>query len=396
MQTLCFTGNYIKRFARVKEFCNEQAEVVLDAFLKEFCNGWLEEEFTLQSGADWYERTGGRQDTRAGHYPRTIITTRGVIELSVPRGVEGKYSYTLFDRFKRKTNKFEEVVIDALLKGHSSRKASAFFAKLFGKHTISHQAALQAMRRFDYGLEKWKNRPLRDNAIIVVLDAVCLKGVIPYLKTAKPVLFAYAIYPDGTEEVLDFELAHGESTNAWTKICQKIYNRGLKNIRLIVRDDCNAIGNAIALCWPKALDQQCVFHILKNFNKKLEGLKDRKEVLYYASWLYEAQTEDEFYEWAQKFRDKYKKYKNHKAFKYFLGKLYQSIRYFELPKEYWTIAKTTNRLERFFEELERRINVFRRFPNTQSCKRWLYALITELTKDNIKKTTNSNESQHSS
>ena len=396
MQTLCFTGDNTKRFARYKEFCNEQVEFVLDEFLKQFCNVWLEEEFTLQSGADWYERTGTREDKRAGHYTRTIITTRGVIELSVPRGIKGKYNYTLFNRFKRKTEKFEEIVIDALLKGHSSRKASAFFAKLFGRHTISHQAALQAMRRFDYGLEGWKNRPLRDNALIVVLDAVCLKGVIPYLKTAKPVLFAYAIYPDGTEEVLDFELAHSESTNAYTKICQKIYGRGLKNIRLIVRDDCDAIGNAIALCWPKALDQQCVFHILKNLNKKLEGLKDKKEILYYASWLYEAQTEEEFYKWAQRFRDKYKKYRYHKAFKYFLGKLYQSIRYFELPKEYWSIAKTSNRLERFFEELKRRIKVFRRFPNTQSCKRWLYALITELTKDNIKKTTNTQESQHSS
>jgi len=396
MQTLCFSGNYIKRFARVKEFCNNTTEVVLDEFLKEFCNIWLEEEFTIQSGADRYERTGTRLDVRAGHYPRTIITTRGVIELSVPRGVRGKYNYTIFDRFKRKTGKFEEIVVESLIKGHSSRKASVFFSKLFGKHTISHQAALQAMRRFDYGLERWKNRPLRDNALIVVLDAVCLKGVIPYLKTAKPVLFAYAIYPDGTEEVLDFELAHGESTNAWSKMAQKIYDRGLKNIRLIVRDDCDAIGNAIALCWPKALDQQCVFHILKNLNKKLEGLKDRRQMLYYASWLYEAQTEEEFYKWAQKFRDKYKRYKNHKAFKYFLGKLYQSIRYFELPREYWTMAKTSNRLERFFEELRRRIDVFRRFPNTQSCKRWLYALITELQKDNIKTITNTLESQHSS
>lgn len=394
MQTLCFTGNYTKRFARVKEFSNEVAEVVLDEFLKQFCNVWLEEEFTVQSGAEWYQRISGRLDTRAGHYPRTIITTRGVIELSVPRGVKGKYSYTLFKRFKRKTESFEHIVIDALLKGHSSRKASKFFAKLFGRHTLSHQAALQALRRFDYGLEKWKARPIRDNAIILVLDAVCLKGVIPYLKTAKPVLFAYAVYPDGTEEILDFELAQGESANAWTRFCQKLYERGLKNTRLVVRDDCDAIGSAISLCWPKALDQQCVFHILKNFNKKLQGYKNKKKILKKASSLYKAQTEEEFYSRAQRFKNKYKRYRYHSAFKYFLGKLYQSIRYFELPKEYWTIAKTTNRLERFFEELKRRIKVFRRFPNPQSCKRWLYALITELNKDNTRLT--NSESQQSS
>lgn len=394
METLCFTGNYIKRFARVKEFSNERAEVVLDEFLKQFCNVWLEEEYAIQSGAEWYQRTPNRLDKRAGHYTRTIITSRGIIDLKVPRGQIGKYNYTLFERFKRKTKDFEEVVIEALLKGHSSRKASAFFSKLFGRHTISHQAAVQALRRFDYGLKRWKNRPVRDNALILVLDAVCLKGVIPYLKTAKPVLFAYAVYPDGEEEVLDFELAQGESTDAWTRFCQKLYERGLRNARLIVRDDSDAIGNAIALCWPNALDQQCVFHVLKNFCKKLKGCKDKRRILYEASWLFEAQTEETFYRWAQIFKNKWHRYRRRPAFKYFFGKIYHSIMYFELPKEYWTIAKTTNRLERLFEELKRRIKVFRRFPNPASCRRWLYALLTELNKTNIDST--AYESQQSS
>ena len=149
------------------------------------------------------------------------------------------------------------------------------------------------------------------------------------------------------------------------------------------------------MCWPEALDQQCVFHILQNLCKKLKGHPDKQKILYDASWLYEAQSEEEFYRWVIKFRDKYKKFKYHLAFKYFFGKIHQSIKYFELPKEYWTIAKTTNRLERYFEELKRRIKPFRRFPNTQSCKRWLYALITQVNANNVR-FTNSDESQHSS
>ncbi len=394
MEQLCFVDNYRKRFARVKEFSCEKVEFVLDEFLRRFSNIWLEEEFTIQSGRERYERPDTGGDIRAGHYRRTIITSRGVITLNVPRGKKLNYTYSLFKKFKRKTEHFEEVVIDALLKGLSSRKASRFFGKLFDKNTISHQAALQSLRKFDYELDKWRNRPIKDNALILVLDAVRLKGVIPYLKEAKPVLFAYAIYPDGHEEVLDFELAMGESTNAWTRFCQKLYNRGLQNVKLVVRDDCDAITNAISLCWPKALDQQCVFHILKNLCKYLKGCKDKKMILNDASWLYEAQSEEEFYSWAIKFKNKYQNYKYHKAFKYFLGKIYQSVRYFELPKEYWRIAKTSNRLERFFEELKRRIRVFRRFPNTQSCQRWLYALITEI-KPNSVSITNS-ESQQSS
>ena len=393
METLCFKGNYTKRFARVKEFCNEKVEFVLDEFLRQFCNSWLEDEYVIQSGREWHQRSQDRLDYRAGHYTRSIITGRGVIELSVPRGAKGKYTYTLFERFKRRTEKFEDIVVDALLKGHSSRKASRFFASMFGKSTISHQAAMQTMRRFDHALDKWKHRPIRDEALILVLDAVLLKGAIQNIKRATPVLFAYVIYPDGQEDVLDFEIEHGESTNAWSKFCQRLYERGLKNVKLVVHDDCDAIGNAIALCWPKALDQQCVFHILNNFTKKLKGYKDKQNIIDDASWLYEAISEEEFYRWLIKFRKKYNRYRYAAPFKYFFGKIHQSIRYFELPREYWTIAKTSNRLERFFEELKRRIKIFRRFPNSGNCKRWLYALLIEIKPNNISATL---ESQHSS
>lgn len=394
MEQLCFTGHYRKRLARVKEFCNEKVEFVLDEFLKEFCNIWIEEEFIMQSGAEWHERSAGRLDRRNGHYPRTIITGRGVVDLWVPRGKRQRYTYTLFKRFKRKTEKFEDIVVDALIKGHSSRKASRFFGEMFGRNTISHQAAVATLRRFDYGLEKWKNRPLRNDALILVLDAVVVKGAIKHVKHAKPVLFAYAVYADGSEDVLDFEIAQGESTNAWSRMCQKLYDRGLTNVRLVVRDDCDAIGNAIALCWPKALDQQCVFHILQNFTKKLKGWVDKNGIIDDASWLYEAISEEEFYRWLIEFQKKYKRYRYTKPFKYFFGKVYQSIKYFELPREYWTIAKTTNRLERFFEELKRRIKVFRRFPNSESCRRWLYALITEV-KPNTISVTSLNQMQQS-
>ena len=383
METLCFSGNYIKRFARVKEFCNERIEFALDEFLKVFCDVWLEEEFAVQSGAEWHKRTPTRGDRRNGHYTRRIITARGVIDLRVPRGRTKKYRYTLFERFKRKTSHFEEVVVEALVKGHSSRKASRFFAKMFGTHTLSHQAAVATLRRFDHGLDAWKNRPIRNDALIVVLDAVRLKGAIRHLKTAMPVLFAYAVYPDGSEDVLDFEIEHGESTNAWTRFCQKLYERGLTNVRLVVRDDCDAIGNAVSLCWPKALDQQCVFHIMQNFQNKLKGWVNKRRIIEEVSLLYETKSEDEFYRKLIAFEIKYKRYRQTAPFKYFFGKVYQSVRYFNLPKEYWGIAKTSNRLERFFEELRRRITAFRRFPNSGSCRRWLYALIVEVKPNTI-------------
>ncbi len=82
METLCFTGNYRKRMARVKEFCNKKVETVLDEHTKQFCNIWLEEAFRMQFGADRYERFDNWTDKCNGHYARTIITGRGVMIFS--------------------------------------------------------------------------------------------------------------------------------------------------------------------------------------------------------------------------------------------------------------------------------------------------------------------------
>ncbi len=70
-----------------------------------------------------------------------------------------------------------------------------------------------------------------------------------------------------------------------------------------------------------------------------------------------------------------KKHQYHPTVKYLFKMMPDSIKYFQLPKKYWRIAKTSNRLERLFEKLKRRIKVFRKFPNPASCKRWLYALL---------------------
>ena len=394
MRTLCFKGYYKQRFAAYKEFCHERVEVKIDGFLKKYCNQWLQEEFSIQSGAERYERNDSRVDRRNGHYRRRLITGRGIVELRVPRGEQKKYKYTLFEKNKRKTKGFEDIVVDALLKGHSSRKASRFFGNMFGQGTISHQAAVSALKKFDFELARWRAEKVQNHPVVLVLDAVHLKGVISHYRYAKPVLFAYAVYADGREEVLDFELVRGESTNAYYRFCLNLYDRGLKDVQLIVHDDNAAISEAVSLVWPKALDQQCVFHILKNLNKKLVGCKDKKAILKDARWLYEAQSEEEFYRWAQKFKNKWSKYRKHPAIKYLYKMITDSIKYYQLPQKYWRIAKTSNRLERLFEELKRRIKVFRRFPNPASCKRWIYALLKELNKTNLDYALF--ESQHSS
>lgn len=394
MEPLCFQGYYRRRFSRYKEFCNEGLESVLDGFLKEFCDLWLREEFETFIGASHYERTSKRTDFSGGHYTRRLLTTRGALKLKVPRGRRHYYGYSLFQKYDRRSPQFDRLVIESVLLGHSTRKARIFFKDLLRSDGISHALASGLFRKFDEGLRAWKRRPLKDNAVVFVLDAVHLKGVIPYLRGAKPVLFAYAVYPDGHEEILGFEPAQGESFKAWTGFCQRLYDAGLKEVKLVVADDHAAINQAVSMVWPKSLFQNCVFHLMQNLTRGLRGCPDKHEIIKLASWLFEAQSEAEFTTWAIQFKMKCKRYLYHPALRQFIKKWPASTQFYKLPKEFWAAAKTSNRLERLFEEIKRRTKAFRRFPNSTSCERWLYALITQVYKPGNIRLLTLTESQH--
>ena len=341
---------------------------------------WLKEEFKLQIGADYYERTPTRLDYSLGYYKRRLITKRGILKLDVPRAEKMKLKFSLFERYKRYSKDFEEIVLSSLLLGHSTRKAKAFLKKILGENTISHQFASSLLRKFDLEIEKWKERKIDKEVEILVLDALYLKDSITAIKRAKPILFAYAVYKDGDEEVLDFEIASSESINNWLLFLNRLFFRGLQAPRFIVRDDNECLKQAIAIVWSDSIQQYCVYHLIENFKKKLKNLKNKQlkeKILYHLKWLYEAKDKQEFLNWLNKFLKIFKSYKNHPAFKYLLTHLEETLQFYKLPYSLRPIAKTTNRLERLFEEIKRRVKVFSRFPNSLSCQRWLYALITE-------------------
>ena len=64
---------------------------MIQATLKEL----LEEETSLAQGASKSERSPGRLGYRSGHYPRTLVTRVGKIELMVPQDRDGRFSTAL-------------------------------------------------------------------------------------------------------------------------------------------------------------------------------------------------------------------------------------------------------------------------------------------------------------
>ena len=105
----------------------------------------LEAEMTDTIGAEPGERTELRLGYRAGHYPRTLITRVGKLELRVPRDRDGRFSTELFERYQRSEKALVSALAEMYVQGVSTRKVKAITEELCG-HSFSASAISQINR----------------------------------------------------------------------------------------------------------------------------------------------------------------------------------------------------------------------------------------------------------
>ena len=85
-------------------------------------NGLLDAEADQLCGAQRYERSVERLDTRAGHYERQLGTQAGEVTLKVPRLRSLPFETQIIERYRRRESSVEEALIEMYLAGVSVRR----------------------------------------------------------------------------------------------------------------------------------------------------------------------------------------------------------------------------------------------------------------------------------
>jgi len=189
----------------------------------------LEAEMSDALGAEPGERTDARLGYRAGHYPRTLITRVGKLELRVPRDREGRFSTELFERYQRSEKALVSALAEMYVQGVSTRKVKAITEELCG-HSFSASAISQINKGLDKSLSEFAHRHLDEPYPYLILDAryerVREGGVI----RSQAVLIAIGINPDGYRQILGVELSGRESQGSWRDFLVSLRDRGLHGV----------------------------------------------------------------------------------------------------------------------------------------------------------------------
>lgn len=362
-------------FAGVKSYWEEDVRGVVLKHARRHLERMLNVEFKIAVGCGKYERSEERADYRNGYYHRGLLSLYGWLdEVKVPRLRYGSFESGVLRKYKRRSQLLDRLILEGFLLGHSTRKTARMFKRSYGE-SLSAQAVSNVVKALNDEVGSFHRRALDDDYRFIYLDGLWVKITSP-VKAKKVLLVAYGVRHDGSRELIDFMLAGSESEAYWWGFLSDLKERGLRGhlLEVVVHDGGKGLIKALTGLYPRVKSQQCVFHKLSNISRNLYDRKNRSQITGDAAAIYQAETDKELRAKLKAFKDKWRK-KEAEAVKSFIRDFDRTLIYREYAKPEKTQIKTNNPLERYLEELQRRIKPFRKFVNVGSVDRIIYGII---------------------
>lgn len=342
----------------------EHVEEVVRGTVEQTLNALLDAEADRACNAGRYERSPGRQDTRAGSYERRLATKAGEVTLKVPRLRKLPLETAIIERYRRRESSVEEALIEMYLAGVSVRRVEDITEALWG--TRVSPSAVSELNQKIYGqIEAWRNRPIEGEHAYVYLDGIWLKRSWGGEVKKVAVLIAIGVDEQGFREVLGVAEGMKEDAEGWRSFLRHLKGRGLRGVRLFVSDKCLGLVEALGEFYPESAWQRCVVHFYRNVLSVVPRGK-AKEVAAMLKAVHAQEDRESAEQKAAAVAEKLEGMKLGKAAELVREVMIETLAYMAFPREHWRCLRTNNPLERLNREVRRRTRVVGAFPDGNS------------------------------
>lgn len=346
--------------ARIQDHLGE----LVRGTVEETLNSMLDAEADALCGAQRYERSPDRVDTRAGSYDRKLHTRAGEVTLKVPKLRRQTFETAIIERYRRRESSIEESLIEMYLAGVSVRRVEDITEALWGTRVSSGTVSNLNKKVYKH-IEEWRNRPIKGDFPYVYLDGIVLKRSWAGEIRNVSVLVATGVGTDGYRQVLGVAEGHKEDKSGWSGFLAHLKQRGLKGVRLIVSDACLGLVESVAEYYPDADWQRCMVHFYRNVFSHVPSTKIKQ-----VSLMLKAIHAQESLETAQgkasQVVESLRTMKMNAAADLLEEKIGETLTYYHYPQPHWVRIRTNNPLERIMREIRRRTRVVGAFPDGNS------------------------------
>jgi len=346
--------------ARIQDHLGQMVRTTVEDTL----NGMLDAEADALCNARRYERSPDRQDTRAGHYKRSLHTRAGEVTLEVPKLRTLPFETEIIKRYQRRESSVEEALIEMYLAGVSVRRVEDITQALWGTR-VAPGTVSELNQKIYSRIEAWRNAPITGEHPYVYLDGIALKRSWGGEVRDVAVLVATGVDQHGFRDILGVMEGAKEDKASWTKFLRHLKERGLAGVELIVSDKCLGLVESLAEFYPDARWQRCVVHWYRNVFSDVPKAKV-KEVAAMLKAIHAQEDRDAAAEKARQVAAKLESMRLGKAAATVREGYEETLRYMFFPTEHWRSLRTNNPLERIMKEIRRRTRVVGSFPDGRS------------------------------
>ena len=347
--------------------------------IAEFMENGLDAELDEELGYSKYDyKNKDTDNSRNGHSSKTLRTSFGDVEVSVPRDRKGEFEPQLLKKNQTSISQdIEEKILSMYAKGMTTGDIETHIRDIYGIE-VSDSTVSRITDKILPIAKEWQQRPLESVYAVVFLDAIHYHVRSEGQIVKKAVYIAIGINLDGKKDVLGMWVGENESAKFWASVLNSLRNRGVQDIFIACTDNLTGFSAAIEAVFPKTEIQNCIIHQLRNSSKYV-SYKDLKELMADLKAVYAAADEQAALNALDTFAERWDK-------KY--PKISQSWRenwanlstYFKFPQEVRRRIYTTNAIEGFNRQLRKVTKTKSVFPTDDSLFKMLYLAMKDITK----------------
>lgn len=341
----------------------------------------LEEEITEFLGRGHYKR---RQDTlltgyRNGYETVKLNLGEGQIELKQPQVRETQEDFqSAILQGARRSDVLEYLIPQLYIKGLSTRDIEDILQEGLKLDKVSRSVISNLSVQIEEDFNKWRQRDLSKMDILYLF----IDGIYVALRQGtdkkEAILAAYGITSAGNKVLLHIEQGSKESYDVCKGFIHNMKARGLNEPLLVIRDGNPGLKRAVRECFPNSFYQHCQVHKMWNVLGKLpDNIRMQMKGLIHQAFY--AKTHEEGLKTGlgiiAEFKGRFPS-----AMECLEKDLEEVLTCLKFPVEHRKRIRSTNLLERLFEEGRRRTKVIPRFPTEMSGMKLVYAVLIDASK----------------
>ena len=203
-----------------------------------------------------------------GYRPGRTYGQGRKLEFRIPRDRYGYFHPQILAILRDQEEECDRLAGVLYTKGLTQEQVSDVFDQIYGQH-YSKSSISRMVECVRMQVNEWLERGLEEYYPVVFVDCVHIKIHRKRSVATEAFYVALAVTEEGTREVLGIFNMPQESATGWSDIFDKLKERGVQRIGLMVADGIKGLDTVIGEKFPGTPLQRCITHLKRNMFAKV-------------------------------------------------------------------------------------------------------------------------------